>query len=95
MMCSTKARRQAERAGTAPTLSVAVAGGVALHMHNHPNSNIGEDYANYEGDTLIECLLGFGKVLKPILRFLSHVITSPLPVPRLEAVSETTRIIMP
>ena len=66
------------------TLPAVVAKGVALHMHNHPNSNIGEDYANYEGSTLIECLFSFAKVFACLVRFMSQVIPSLLPAPGLE-----------
>jgi hypothetical protein len=57
-----KLRRQAERVGLNPTLSVAVAGGVALQMYNQPMCNIDEIYGDYEGNTPIECLFSLVKV---------------------------------
>jgi hypothetical protein len=83
MMCFIKVRRQAERAGIAPTLSVSVARGVASEeMDNQLQCNISQDYPYND--------------CSPSVNFpLYHVITSPLPVPRLEAVSEITRIIIP
>jgi len=70
-MTKIKQRRQAERVGIVPTLSVAVAGGVALQMHNQPTGDVGEDYANHEGNTLIEGFLGFSRSL--IRQAISHL----------------------
>ena len=54
-MITFKIERQVGRAGMPPTLPVAVAGeGNALEqMHDEKPSNIGENYADYEGSTLL------------------------------------------
>jgi hypothetical protein len=78
-----KVRRQAERAGIAPTLSVVVAGGVALEqVDDQFKCHVHQDDVYDEGNA-------------PLNSLINQVTLTSLQSPGLEAVSEPIGIIIP